>query len=156
MAELRRNPLLGDWIMIASHRQGRPQMSKDYCPFCPGSGKVPEHYDVLKYDNDFPALSQTPPEPDAVANGFFETAPCYGKCEVILYSPDHTITLPELPTAHIPKLVELWAERFEALRADENIRYILIFENRGEAVGVTMPHPTVRSTATPSCPSDWR
>lgn len=141
MAELRRNPLLGDWIMIASHRQGRPQMPKDYCPFCPGSGKVPEHYDVLKYDNDFPALSQTPPEPDDVATELFETAPCYGKCEVILYSPNHTITLPELPTPHIAKLVDLWAERFEALRADEKIRYVLIFENRGEAVGVTMPHP---------------
>ena len=79
MAELRRNPLLGDWIMIASHRQGRPQMPKDYCPFCPGSGKVPDHYDVYKYDNDFPALSQNPPDPDPVATDFFETAPCYGK-----------------------------------------------------------------------------
>ena len=141
MAELRRNPLLGDWIMIASHRQGRPQMPKDYCPFCPGSGKVPEHYDVYKYDNDFPALSQNPPEPDPVATDFFETAPCYGKCEVILYSPDHTITLPELPTDHIKKLVDLWVERYEAMKADEGIRYVMIFENRGEAVGVTMPHP---------------
>ncbi|MBE6792458.1 MAG: galactose-1-phosphate uridylyltransferase [Ruminococcaceae bacterium] len=141
MAELRRNPLLGDWIMIASHRQGRPQMPKDYCPFCPGSGKVPDHYDVYKYDNDFPALSQDPPTPDPVATDFFETAPCYGKCEVILYSPEHTVTLPELPTSHIAKLVDLWVERYEALRADEGIRYIMIFENRGEAVGVTMPHP---------------
>ena len=53
--------------MIASHRQNRPQMPKDWCPFCPGSGKVPEHYDVYKYDNDFPALSENPPEPDDVA-----------------------------------------------------------------------------------------
>ena len=93
MAELRKHPLTNDWIMIASHRQGRPQMPKDYCPFCPGSGKVPDVFDVLKYDNDFPALSPTPPEPDPVATGFFETAPAYGKCEVILYSPEHTITL---------------------------------------------------------------
>ena len=50
MAELRYNPLLDDWIMIASHRQDRPQMPKDWCPFCPGSGKVPENYDVYKYD----------------------------------------------------------------------------------------------------------
>ena len=71
MAELRWHPLTQDWVMIASHRQARPQMPKDWCPFCPGSGKVPEDYDVLKYDNDFPALSQTPPEPDDVANGFF-------------------------------------------------------------------------------------
>ena len=56
MAELRYNQLLGDYVMIASHRQDRPQMPKDYCPFCPGSGKVPDSYDVYKYDNDFPAL----------------------------------------------------------------------------------------------------
>ena len=56
MAELRKHPLTNDWIMIASNRQARPQMPKDFCPFCPGSGRVPDHYDVLKYDNDFPAL----------------------------------------------------------------------------------------------------
>ena len=141
MAELRKHPLTNDWIMIASHRQNRPQMPKDYCPFCPGSGKVPDEFDVYKYDNDFPALRQDPPVPDDVATDFFETAPAYGKCEVILYSSDHTITLPELPTEHIVKLVNLWAERYEELSKDENIKYIFIFENRGEAVGVTMPHP---------------
>ena len=51
MAELRYNPLTKDWVMIASHRQGRPQMPKDWCPFCPGPGKnVPENYDVYKYE----------------------------------------------------------------------------------------------------------
>ena len=56
MAELRWNPLIKDWVMIASHRQNRPQMPKDWCPFCPGSGKVPDHFTVYEYDNDFPAL----------------------------------------------------------------------------------------------------
>lgn len=141
MAELRKNPLTNDWVMIASHRQNRPQMPKDYCPFCPGSGKVPEHYEVYKYDNDFPALSQTPPVPDDVANDFFETAPAYGKCEVILYSPEHTVTLPELPTSHIAKLVDLWVERYKEISQDPGIKYVFIFENRGDVVGVTMPHP---------------
>ena len=141
MAELRWHPLTQDWVMIASHRQARPQMPKDWCPFCPGSGKVPETYEVYEYDNDFPALSQNPPVPDDVANDFFQTAPAYGKCEVILYSPGHTITLPELPDDHVEKLVGLWQERFQALRADGKIKYVFIFENRGEAVGVTMPHP---------------
>ena len=141
MAELRKHPLTNDWIMIASHRQNRPQMPKDYCPFCPGSGKVPDNYTVHKYDNDFPALSQDPPAPDAVADDFFETAPCYGKCEVILYSPEHTVTLPELPTPHIRELVDLWADRFTEISADEKMKYVFIFENRGDVVGVTMPHP---------------
>ena len=140
MAELRWHPLTKDWVMIASHRQGRPQMPKDWCPFCPSGGKVPD-YEVMEYDNDFPALSQNPPEPDPVETDFFRTAPAYGKCEVILYSPKHTITLPELPVSHIRKLVDLWTERFEAISKDESVKYVFIFENRGEVVGVTMPHP---------------
>ncbi len=130
-----------DWVMIASHRQNRPQMPKDWCPFCPGSGKVPEHYDVYKYDNDFPALSLTPPEPDDVANDFFKVSPAYGKCEVVLYSPDHHGSLTKLSDEHLGKLAALWIERFKALSADERIKYVFIFENRGDVVGVTMPHP---------------
>lgn len=141
MAELRWNPLIKDWVMIASHRQNRPQMPKDWCPFCPGSGKVPDTFEVLEYDNDFPALSQNPPVPDDVATELYKTRPAYGKCEVILYSPEHTITLPELPVPHVRKLVDLWTERFTALSKDEKIKYVFIFENRGAVVGVTMPHP---------------
>jgi len=96
---------------------------------------------VMKYDNDFPALSANPPVPDPVGNDFFITALAYGRCEVILYSPKHTATLPELTVDHITKLVDLWTERFAALSADEKIKYVFIFENRGEVVGVTMPHP---------------
>jgi UDPglucose--hexose-1-phosphate uridylyltransferase len=152
MAELRWNPLLKDWVMIASHRQDRPQMPKEWCPFCPGSGKVPDGYDVLKYDNDFPALMTDPPEPDDVAKGAFKTAPAYGKCEVILYSMLHTATLPQLSLEHIRKLVDLWCERFDELSADDKIKFVFIFENRGEAVGVTMPHPHGQIYAYPYVP----
>jgi UDPglucose--hexose-1-phosphate uridylyltransferase len=141
MAEIRYNPLIKDWVMIASHRQNRPQMPKDWCPFCPGSGKVPDDFDVLKYDNDFPALSQNPVALDPVTTDFFQAMESYGKCEVILYSKEHTVTLPELPVSHIEKIVDLWTERFEELSKDEKIKYIFIFENRGDVVGVTMPHP---------------
>ena len=141
MAELRWHPLIKDWVMIASHRQGRPQMPKDWCPFCPGSGNVPDTYEVLKYDNDFPALSQNPPKPDDVELGIYKTAEAYGKCEVILYSPGHTITIPELTDNHVKKIVDLWTDRFEDISKDKKIKYVFIFENRGEAVGVTMPHP---------------
>ena len=140
MAELRWDPFIRDWTMVASNRQNRPQMPKDWCPFCPSSGNVPD-YEVMEYDNDFPALRQDPPVPDDVATGFFKTKPCYGKCEVILYSPEHTVTLPELSDSHMGKLVDLWCERFNAMRADPKIKYVFIFENRGDVVGVTMPHP---------------
>ena len=143
MAELRWNPLIKDWVMIASHRQNRPNMPKDWCPFCPGpdNDKVPKSFDVLKYDNDFPALSQNPPTPDDVETRLYKTKPAYGKCEVILYSPEHTVTLPELDVPHIRKLVDLWTERFTEVSKDENIKYVFIFENRGKEVGVSMPHP---------------
>ena len=143
MAELRWHPLIKDWIMIASNRQNRPQMPKDWCPFCPGpdNDKVPKEFDVLKYDNDFPALTQNPPVPDDVETEIYKTRPNYGKCEVVLYSPEHTVTLPQLPVPHVRKLVDLWTERFVDIKKDENIKYVFIFENRGDVVGVTMPHP---------------
>ena len=142
MAELRWNPMIKDWVMIASNRQNRPQMPKDWCPFCPGSGKVPDQFDVLKYDNDFPALSQNAETPDdALCGPLFRNAEAHGKCEVILYSPEHTVTLPELPVPHIRKLVDLWCDRFADISSDPKVKYVFIFENRGAAVGVTMPHP---------------
>ncbi|WP_245578008.1 galactose-1-phosphate uridylyltransferase [Alicyclobacillus herbarius] len=156
LAELRYNPLLGDWTMVASNRQKRPNMPKDYCPFCPGSGKVPDTYDVLIYDNDFPALSPNPPQPDDVATPLYRVAEAYGKCEVVLYSPEHTTTLPQLPVAHIRKLVDLWADRYSALGSDPRHQYVLIFENRGPEVGVTMPHPHGQIYAYPYVPQKIR
>ena len=141
MSELRWNPLLRTWTMVASNRQGRPNMPKDWCPFCPGSGKVPDDYDVHVYDNDFPALTQTPGVPDVEGTELYKAAENYGKCEVILYSPDHTATLHSLSVDHICKLVDLWAERYHVLSQDEKIKYVFEFENRGPEVGVTMPHP---------------
>ncbi|MFA7673828.1 MAG: galactose-1-phosphate uridylyltransferase [Clostridia bacterium] len=141
MAELRWHPLIKDWVMIVSQRQNRPQMPKDWCPFCPGSGKVPDDFLVYEYDNDFPALSQDPPVPDDVETDLYKTGKAYGKCEVILYSKDHHATLPALSDKHVYELVKLWQERFDVISSDKNIKYVFIFENRGEAVGVTMPHP---------------
>lgn len=141
MAELRWNPLLKDWTIVAGHRQNRPDMPKEYCPFCPGSGKVPETYEVHKYDNDFPALSQNPPDPYSEDSELYKTKEAYGKCEVILYSPEHHASICELSTEHIEKLVCLWQERYEELSKDKEIKYIFTFENRGAEVGVTMPHP---------------
>ena len=141
MAELRWHPLIKDWVMIASHRQNRPQMPRDWCPFCPGSGRVPEDYTVYKYDNDYPALSQAPPVPDDVPTELYRMAEAYGKCEVILYSPEHTSSLHQFSVDHIERIIDLWTERFIELKKDDRIKYIFIFENRGEMVGVTMPHP---------------
>lgn len=140
MPELRFNPLLGTYTMVAANRQNRPHLPENWCPFCPGSGKVPEEYDVLVYNNDFPTLSDKPEE---ISNGseFYFAAPAYGKCEVILYTSDHNSSLSQLSIERIKKVVEVWADRSADLAKDEKIKYIFPFENKGKEVGVTMPHP---------------
>jgi UDPglucose--hexose-1-phosphate uridylyltransferase len=152
MAELRWNPMLQTWTMVASNRQDRPQLPKDWCPFCPGSGRVPKEYDVHSYDNDFPALTTTPEEPEVPESDLYKVAPNYGKCEVVLYSSDHHSTLPSLSVDHIYKLLCLLAERYEVLAQDPKVKYIFQFENRGEEVGVTMPHPHGQIYAYPFLP----
>jgi UDPglucose--hexose-1-phosphate uridylyltransferase len=141
MTELRWNPTVREWVSTASHRQGRPQMPEDGCPFCPGSGRVPDRYDVLIYPNDFPAFTIPPPPPAIQGDDFYKVRPSLGKCDVVLYSADHRASLPQLPVEHLVKLVRLWRSRFLELQATPGIRYVLIFENRGAVIGVTMAHP---------------
>lgn len=161
--QLRWNPLLATWTMVAPNRQERPTdvggaPAPERCPFCPGSGKVLSEYSVLAYDNDFPALTQdpgilTPGEgaPDEAA-GPYRTSPAYGRCEVILYSPDHEAVLSGMTTEHVTRLVDLWAERSLFLAKDPNIKYVFLFENRGAEVGVTLHHPHGQLYAYPFVP----
>ncbi len=116
-------------------------MPQDWCPFCPGSGRVPEHYDVHIYPNDFPAFTVPPPLPAIEGDDFYKVRPSRGKCDVVLYSSDHHASLPQLPVGHLVKLVRLWRSRFRELKALPGIKYVLIFENKGAVIGVTMPHP---------------
>jgi UDPglucose--hexose-1-phosphate uridylyltransferase len=152
MTELRWNPTLTEWVSTASHRQGRPLLPRDTCPFCPGSGRVPDHYDVYLYPNDFPAFSIPPAVPAVQGDDFYRVGLSYGKCDVVLYHPDHHTSLAELSVAHLTKLVRLWRRRFEELKATPGIRYVLIFENKGEVIGVTMPHPHGQIYAFPFVP----
>jgi len=152
MTELRWNPTAGEWVSTASHRQHRPQMPADWCPFCPGSGRVPDDYDVYIYPNDFPAFSIPPPEPAIEGDDFYRVERSRGKCDVVLYHPDHNTSLPQLPLEHLVKLVKLWRSRFVELKRMPGIRYVLIFENKGAVIGVTMPHPHGQIYAFPFIP----
>lgn len=141
MSELRWNPMLQEWVVTATHRMERPQLPQDWCPFCPGSGRVPENYDVYIYPNDFPTFSVPPPEAVVESNELYKVAPAIGVCDVVLYTPEHNTTLAALPVEHIVKLVRLWKQRFIELAARPELNYVFIFENKGEVIGVTMPHP---------------
>lgn len=141
MSHLRWNPLLGTYNMVAPNRQHRPHLPKGQCPFCPGSRQVPDEYGVLLYPNDFPALSPNHPTPDTGPTDFYHTAKAAGHCDVVLYSSNHDKGLAQLSIEHVTSLVNLWADRFEELAKDEEVKYIFPFESRGEEVGVTIHHP---------------
>ncbi len=127
-------------------------MPRDWCPFCPGSGRVPDNYDVYIYPNDYAAFSIPPPEPAIEGDDFYKVRRSLGKCDVVLYHPDHNTSLPQLDVEHLVKLVKLWRRRFEELKATPGIRYVLIFENKGAVIGVTMPHPHGQIYAFPFIP----
>src|SRR5579862_1262428 len=152
MTELRWNPTVREWVSTASHRQNRPQMPTDWCPFDPGSGRVPDNYDVLIYPNDFPAFSIPPPEPTIESDDFYRVERSLGRCDVVLYHPDHNTSLPQLTVDHISLVVKLWRKRFTEHKATPGIRYVLIFENKGAVIGVTMPHPHGQIYAFPFIP----
>lgn len=121
-------------------RQDRPQMPKDWCPFCPGSGKVPDHYDTYVYPNDFAALSKEYPPFEDKPGLFYKTG-ARGVCDVVLYHPDHHMVPSQMPAEHWRMVVDLWTERTSQLFKDPELALVYIFENTGVAIGVTMPHP---------------
>ncbi len=140
-SELRWHPLLRQWVIVSAHRQGRPQLPEDWCPFCPGSGQVPDNYDVHIYPNDFAALSFASAPFDPGAEGLFATTGARGACDVVLYSPNHTLLPSQLRVEQWEKVIALWTRRSVELMSDSDVRYVSIFENTGVAIGVTMPHP---------------
>ncbi|MBV9612889.1 MAG: galactose-1-phosphate uridylyltransferase [Acidobacteriaceae bacterium] len=151
MHQLRWHALLQQWVVVTTARQDRPQMPANWCPFDPGSGRVPDNYDVYLYPNDFPAFSQDA-EPFAPEPGLFaETGP-RGACDVVLYSPEHTLPPSKLSIETWRKVVDLWTERTRQHAANPEIAVVAVFENSGEAVGVTMPHPHGQIYAMPFVP----
>ncbi len=151
MHQLRWHALLQQWVVVTTARQNRPQMPANWCPFDPGSGHVPDHYDVYLYPNDFPAFSPDA-EPFAPEPGLFaETGP-RGACDVVLYSPEHTLPPSKLSVETWRKVIDLWTERTRQHAANPEIALVAPFENCGEAVGVTMPHPHGQIYAVPFIP----
>ena len=122
MTERRVDPLDGRPVYIAGGRQTRPNLPVEGCPFCPGGLEAPDDYDVRWFVNRWPAM------PD-------------DRCEVILYSPRHDAAFWELGADGAAKVIELWAARTEELGARADVAYVMPFENRGPAVGATIPHP---------------
>ncbi len=159
MSELRWHPFLEEWVITATHRQDRTFLPpKDYCPLCPTKPggfptEVPrDDYDIVVFENKFPSLQRVPPEPAVEPTAISPVAPAVGICEVVLYSPKHTGSLATMPVGRIRNLIRVWQDRYEELGARNEIKYVFIFENKGEAVGVTLHHPHGQIYAFPYIP----
>jgi UDPglucose--hexose-1-phosphate uridylyltransferase len=159
VSELRWNPLLGEWVATATHRQDRTFLPpKDHCPLCPTKPggfptEVPESsYDVVVFENRFPSLKPDPPPPAIEGTELYPVRPGQGVCEVVLYSPNHNSTLAGEPVEQIDKLVRVWTERYLQLGKLDYVDYVFVFENKGEAIGVTLHHPHGQIYAYPFVP----
>ena len=120
--DVRTDHLTGATTVVVGSRQGRPNLPADGCPFCVGGLEAPEPYEVRAFPNRWPALGD-------------------GRCEVVLYTPDHHQTFWGLGVDGARRVVELWAERTRVLGGRDDVDYVLVFENRGPEVGATIAHP---------------
>ena len=122
MTGIRIDPTTGAASVVVASRQDRPNLPTQSCPFCVGGLEAPEPYDVRCVPNRWPALGE-------------------GRCEVVLYTPDHDQSFAGLGVAGARRVIDLWAQRTCELGARDDVDYVLIFENRGPEVGATVTHP---------------
>jgi UDPglucose--hexose-1-phosphate uridylyltransferase len=148
MSEMRWNPVLREWVVTATHRQDRTFLPPaGYCPLCPTApGGFPTEvsepsYEFVVFENKFPSLTMQPPAPAMESTALYPVRPSLGVCEVVLYASDHGGTLTDLSVAKIHQLVKVWKDRYLCLGGRPDIDYVFIFENKGEAIGVTIHHP---------------
>jgi len=142
LSELRWHPLLEEWVTVAPWRQDRTyHPPADHCPLCPTRPGEPEteipepDYHIAVFENRYPSYSGD-----------------QGRCEVVCYTPDHDSSLGAQSVDHIQDLIEVWRDRTRELSRLPNVRYVYIFENRGEAIGVTLSHPHGQIYAYPFVP----
>jgi UDPglucose--hexose-1-phosphate uridylyltransferase len=160
-ATMRRDVLTGDWISVAAARQNRaflPPARLD--PLAPQSAgnpsEIPSLYDVAVFENRSPsfgpALAEAsgaapaaadPPRglSDLDAPGLGRTRSSVGRCEVVCFSPEHEGSFGTLTPTRARTVIEVWADRTAALSALPGVEQVFPFENRGEAIGVTLQHP---------------
>ena len=147
-ATMRQDVLTGDWISVAAARQNRAFLP-DQDPLAPATpdspSEVPSLYDVAVFENRSPSFGPELAEPgqtlDLDGIGFGRTAPSIGRCEVVCFDPGTTGSLGDLPVNRMRTVIEAWADRTAALSALPGVAQVFPFENRGQAIGVTLQHP---------------
>jgi len=163
--EERWHPLREEWVIIAAHRQNRPWSGEtvardsvvtpsyvEDCYLCPGnrriSGQVNPSYDgVFVFDNDHPCVGENPPIPQPPP-GIYRNQSAQGIARVICYTARHDLSLAELKSKEVENLVGAWQTQYRELGGRPEINHVLIFENKGDVVGVSNPHPHCQIYAT--------
>ena len=164
--EERWHPLREEWVIVAAHRQDRPWIGQEVraagasvppyvadCYLCPGNARVsgarnPPYTGTYVFDNDHPSVGPLAPQVLAPAPGMYRNRPASGLARVVCYSPRHDLTLAELEPAEVDRLLEVWQEQYRDLGGRDGIDHVLVFENKGEVVGVSNPHPHCQIYAT--------
>jgi UDPglucose--hexose-1-phosphate uridylyltransferase len=164
--EERWHPLREEWVIVAAHRQDRPWSGEtvkhedrprpsyvDDCYLCPGntrvSGAVNPQYDgIFVFDNDHPCVGLEAPTLPLVRSGVYQNRAAQGIARVVCYSPRHDLSLAELEIREIEGLIAAWQREYVDLGSRREIDHVLMFENKGEVVGVSNPHPHCQIYAT--------
>jgi UDPglucose--hexose-1-phosphate uridylyltransferase len=164
--EERWHPLREEWVIVAAHRQNRPWNGETIervdtalpeflpdCYLCPGNLRVSgqrnaEYEGTFVFDNDLPCVGVNAPDVLHPHSGIYRSRPARGMARVVCYSPKHNLALAELETCEVEKLLRVWQDQYAELGSHKDIKHVLIFENKGEAVGVSNPHPHCQIYAT--------
>lgn len=151
------NPLTGEYVLVSPHRTKRPWQGKQErpaqderpkydpkCYLCPGNERAggvhnPEYDGTFVFTNDFAALMPDAPDTPQTEHPLLRASGVRGTCRVICFSPRHDLTLPQMPVEGIRRVVDVWAEQTTEL--GEQYRWVQVFENKGELMGASNPHP---------------
>lgn len=163
--EQRWHPLREEWVVVAAHRNNRPWSGETLgapreaipryaadCPLCPGNPRVsgavnPAYTGVFAFDNDLPCVGPAAPEVHAPPPPF-RNRRADGLARVVCYNPRHDLTLAELSVRQVADLLMEWQRQYLELGDRPEVNHVLMFENKGEAVGVSNPHPHCQIYAT--------
>jgi len=155
----RYNPLNNSWVQVSPHRAKRPWQGKQetppsekapqydpHCYLCPGNARAggeqnPDYDSTYVFTNDFSSLLSDSPTADYNSDDLLIARGEQGICRVICFSPRHDLALPEMQPAQIRQVVDLWETEYVQLGAKSNIQYVQIFENKGQMMGCSNPHP---------------
>jgi UDPglucose--hexose-1-phosphate uridylyltransferase len=156
--EMRYDPLLDEWVAIASARQGRTHLPPaNECPLCPSTEafdtEIPGGaYDVVVFENRFPSFRGDQPGTKPSRPDDLSVHEAGGRTEVVCFSPEHNASFADLSVEQVRLVVDAWADRTKDLSEHPGVKQVFPFENRGQEVGVTLHHPHGQIYAYPFVP----